>query len=184
MSIRMYLGPMFSGKTSSMLGDIERLNIANIKTLVIKFAGDVRYSEKNEIITHGKKEYTSKNGPIISTTDLADVDKIIENQEIHAIGIDEFQFYKNPQYAIKWANSGIKIFISALDGDYKSDIFLNVAMIFPACDSIKKLHAVCEKCKQLNAIATRRTTEDKDVFIVGGKEMYIPLCRKCASWNI
>ena len=67
MSITCYLGSMFSGKSSQVINEIERYNIAEIKTLMVKYLNDNRYSSQNEIVTHGQRVYSEKNGLIKST---------------------------------------------------------------------------------------------------------------------
>lgn len=183
MSIYAYLGPMYSGKSSSIVSALERHNIADVKTLMIKYKFDTRYSDKNEVITHNKKIYSEDQGLIQATDDLSTLDDYIQKNEIKAIGIDEFQFYKHPEYVIKWANTDrIKIYLAALDGDFMTKIFENVSFILPKCDYIKKLNAVCEKCKSKKGIVTRRTTTDSARVLIGGKDIYTVLCRKCAEW--
>jgi thymidine kinase len=184
MSISLFLGPMYSGKSSSVINELERHNLADIKTLMIKYKFDTRYSMINEIITHNRRKYSEDQGLIQVTDDLSTLDTYILNNEIKVVGIDEFQFYKHPEYVIRWANDyKIKIYLAALDGDFQTQIFENVSFILPKCDYIKKLSAVCEKCKSKKGIVTRRTTNESARVIIGGKESYTALCRKCATWD-
>jgi len=42
--IKLFLGPMFSGKTSALINEIRRQSFAKKQILVIKFSHDNRYS--------------------------------------------------------------------------------------------------------------------------------------------
>lgn len=182
--IKCFLGPMFSGKTSAMLDEIDKANIAGLKTLVIKYAGDNRYcdSGENKIVTHSKREYNS--GRIISTTDLLFIDQIVQKEDIKVIGIDEFQFLHYVSHVVDWAAQGRDVYISALDGDYKKDIFSNVSYILPYTDEVVKLKAVCMKCHTRNsAIFSERLGDEKELIVIGGDDKYIAVCRNCSTKN-
>lgn len=177
--IKVYLGSMFSGKTSEMLDEIDRADIAGLKTLVVKFLGDTRYCDSSEskIVTHSKREYS---GTIVSTANLSDLNDFIQRNDIKVIGIDEFQFMSSPQCIVDWASQDRDVYISALDGDYKQKIFDNVAYILPYSDEITKLRAVCMKCrKRDSAIFSWRISEEKERVVIGGSEKYIAICRHC-----
>jgi len=51
--IHLILGPMFSGKTTELLRQLKRHSIAQHKCLLIKYAGDTRYSIE-AVSTHDK----------------------------------------------------------------------------------------------------------------------------------
>lgn len=68
MSITLYIGPMFSGKSSSIINELEKYNLAQIKTLMVKYINDIRYSDKNEIITHNMRTYSQNNSSIMIET--------------------------------------------------------------------------------------------------------------------
>lgn len=186
MSITLFIGPMFSGKTSSVINELEKYNLAGISTLMIKYSKDIRYSDQNEIITHNNRLYSEKNGNIITLDDLKDASYFIYDMQnnIKAIGIDEFQFYKNHEVVNDWVKLGINIYLSALDGDYQAKIFENISYIIPYCDRIKKLHSICKKCKSFNGIFTSRTISNDQRVVIGGSELYTALCRVCATKKI
>ncbi len=48
----------------------------------------------------------------------------------------------------------------------------------PLCDKIKKLSAICKICGT-NANYTFRTCAGQSQELIGGAEMYMPLCREC-----
>jgi len=55
--------------------------------------------------------------------------------------------------------------------------FGSVLDIIPLADSITKLNARCEICGK-NAYFTLRKTQDKQVELIGGVDVYMPVCRQ------
>ncbi len=177
--LKCFIGCMFAGKTSAMINEIEKANIAGIKTLIIKYEGDNRYcpSTESKLITHNKKEY---DGKVLSAFNLCDIDDYITSAKIQVIGIDEYQFFDGEMYPVKWVNSGCDVYISALDGDYKQKIFENITYILPYCDEIIKLKAVCMKCfKRNSAIFSHRISQNTNRILVGANDEYLAICRNC-----
>jgi len=56
----------------------------------------------------------------------------------------------------------------------------NITELIPLCESVKKLSAICKLCKS-NASFTFRTADRNCHNLIGGAEMYMPLCRDCHS---
>lgn len=56
--------------------------------------------------------------------------------------------------------------------------FPNILTLIPKCEKIKKLTAICKLCKQ-NASFTFRTASKDCTSLIGGENMYMPLCREC-----
>ena len=54
--------------------------------------------------------------------------------------------------------------------------FQNIVSLIPKCEKIKKLSAICKLCKQ-NASFTFRTAPKECASLIGGADMYMPLCR-------
>lgn len=52
--IEVILGPMFSGKTTELIRRITRFQFAKFNCIVFKYAGDVRYSDK-DASTHDQR---------------------------------------------------------------------------------------------------------------------------------
>lgn len=176
--IKCFLGSMFSGKTSAMLDEIDKANIAGLQTLVLKYDGDNRYCNinDNKIVTHSRREFFNPNGRVISVSDLGTVD--VEDAQV--VAIDEFQFMRSPQQVLDWVSQNKDVYISALDGDYKQRIFENVSYIIPHADEIVKLKAVCMNCRTRNsAIFSKRIVKETEQILIGGDDKYIAVCRKC-----
>ena len=68
--------------------------------------------------------------------------------------------------------------VAALDGTFQRKPFGNILLLVPLAEQMTKLSAVCVECGK-EAAFTKRTIESEEVEIIGGEEMYKPLCRGC-----
>ena len=182
--LAMYVGPMYSGKTSKLLELYKQYNFCNIDTLVINFAGDNRYSS-DLLSTHDKCMI-----PCMKANELSQLADITgANLEIlpdyfvkcKVILINEGQFFKD---IIPWVTTAIgpkykkKIHICGLDGDYKRQKFGDWLDLIPLCDKIEKLYSICNDCKYNQAIFSYRLSTETQQTLIGSTN-YIPLCRLC-----
>lgn len=70
------------------------------------------------------------------------------------------------------------VVVAALDGTFERKAFGNIIKLIPLAEKVTKLCAVCVYCTQ-EAAFTRRITESKEIQLIGGAEMYKPVCRSC-----
>ena len=63
------------------------------------------------------------------------------------------------------------------------EAFPAILNLIPKCEKIKKLSAICNLCKQ-EASFTFRTAKKDVMSLIGGADMYMPLCRECHSQDI
>lgn len=163
---------MFSGKTSLLIQRCERYKHAKKNVIVVKYAGDTRYTEKSEICTHAGMKI-----PAYSCSRLSDL-KI--PTDIDVICIDEIQFYPdNIEFCDNMANSGIIVEVAGLDSNYKRDTFSRMGEFLGRADIIEKLTAMCGVCFRDGATFTARITDEEGEEVIGGAETYKAVCRKC-----
>lgn len=94
------------------------------------------------------------------------------------IGIDEGQFFPDLlPICEQFANMGKIVIVAGLDSDFQKKPFGKILDLVSLCDEIVKLSAICACGKE--AIFTKRTSEDKEIVVIGGKEKYTPVCRRC-----
>lgn len=167
------LGPMFSGKSTELLRLVRRSAVAERKVLIIKYLLDTRYSE-TKLVTHAGEHVAEKT---VSVQNIADVLDIIEDYDV--IAIDEGQFFSDLRESCEHIMfMGKNIIVSALDGSYAQEIFTPIAQVIPFADSITKLNAICRYCFD-DAPFTIRLVESSDLQVIGGAEIYAPVCRAC-----
>jgi thymidine kinase len=76
------------------------------------------------------------------------------------------------------ANKEKTVVVSALDGTFERKPFGNIINLIPLAEKVSKLCAVCVYCTN-EAAFTKRIVESKQVELIGGAEMYKPVCRAC-----
>jgi len=95
------------------------------------------------------------------------------------IGIDEGQFFKDiVGFCETAANCGKIVITSALSGTYLREPFNTILELVPKAEKIKTLSAICKGC-MVPAHFTLRTRQTSDLELIGGEDMYMPVCREC-----
>ena len=173
----LFIGPMFSGKTSKILQLYKQLNFCNIKVLVINYEEDKRYHNE-DLSTHDKTMI-----PCISGLTLNEIlcRSNINIDEYNSILIYEGQFFPDLFETVKTLVDVKKknVYICGLDGDYKREKFGSLLDLIPICDNVTKLTSLCVNCKNgTKAIFTHRISSESQQKVIGSSN-YVPLCRKC-----
>ncbi len=170
--IEVIAGSMFSGKTEELIRRLRRAEYAKQKVEIFKPEVDVRYSSDN-IVSHN---YTSiRSTPVTSSTNI-----LLLANDVDVVGIDEAQFFDNGiiDVCISLANNGIRIVVAGLDMDFAGRPFGPMPSLLSVAEYVTKVHAVCMKCGDLAQFSHRKTTED-NIIVLGEKDIYEPICRKC-----
>ena len=169
-----YTGPMFGGKTTALLSDIERFKLQKKHVVAFKPAVDDRYSD-TEIVSHSGWRHaarTVKEGPDILQA-LAD-----SEQSPDVVAVDEAFMVKGVAEVLIWLyRSGISIIVSTLDLTYAGKAFHEVEKLLPWATYVKKCPAVCSECGR-DAYYTHRKQVDasEEEIEIGGAELYEPRC--------
>ena len=167
--INVYSGPMKCGKTQQILNEYKRQLIAGKKVKMFKPAIDTRTSPN--IVA-------SRNGidiPAIPIKRISDIEKY--DADVYCI--DEFQFLTgNVDIIQEMADCGKKFFIAGLNLTSEKKPFGKMADLLCIADNIKMQYAICDNCKNENAIFTYYKG-GKDTKILIGDKQYLSLCRNC-----
>ena len=178
--IDIIIGPMFSGKTSTLVERIDvlqqRTNKSPPNVLIVKSDKDVRYSA-HHIVTH-----TGIHKPCHAVSSLHDVYSTIkEEYDASAIiAIDEAQFFGSElvDFCTRAADEHHKhVIVAGLDGDFMRNKFGFILDMIPVADSVVKLTASCRYCDD-QAVFSLRLTESMEQEQIGGSERYVAVCRK------
>ncbi len=170
--IEVICGSMFSGKTEELIRRLKRAMFARQQVEIFKPAIDTRYSEA-EVVSHDNNSI--KSTPVETSASI-----LLLGSEIDVVGIDEAQFFDEGLIGIcnELANRGVRVIIAGLDMDYKGVPFGPIPGLCAIADEVTKVHAICVKCGDLAYISHRTVADDKRVLL-GEKEEYEPLCRRC-----
>ena len=82
------------------------------------------------------------------------------------------------EVANQLANSGKRVIIAGLDMDFRGLPFAPMDRLMAIAEYVTKVHAVCMGCGDV-ATYTHRRTKSKKTVVLGEKDVYDALCRKC-----
>jgi len=181
-SIDVITGPMYCGKTTEIMRRLVIYHEMDMRVLYVNTKLDTRtetaFSSHNKTI--GAVPFDT-----LKVTDLKECD--IRHYDV--IAIDEAQFFDHLKDTIlNWTEKEGKIVIVAgLNGDYQRKPFGELNDLFPYCDTITKLTPFCMLCKRNRGACqtispaqfSKRLVASDEEVLIGGKDMYIPVCRKC-----
>jgi thymidine kinase len=192
--LELFIGPMFSGKTSSILEVYKKCKFCNIPVTIINHTIDIRYHntmvsthdqimapclqacELNDIWTKNGYEKTGEKKDLWAHNAVRDSDVILINEgqffhDLYDVVVDMLAHKK-------------KIYICGLDGDFERKKFGQILDLIPLCDKVTKLTSLCSQCKDgTPGIFSMRLTNEKQQTLVGS-DNYIPVCRKCYEQNL
>ncbi|MFN0204209.1 MAG: thymidine kinase [Bacteroidia bacterium] len=170
--VEIICGSMFSGKTEELIRRLRRAQIANLKVEIFKPALDTRYSE-TEIVSHNQNTIPSR--PVQKAVDIL---TLVGDEKV--IGIDEAQFFDEEIVAVvqELANRGARVVVAGLDMDYLGRPFGQMPALLANAEFITKVHAICQRCGSL-ANHSHRIAKEESQVLLGEKDSYEALCRKC-----
>ena len=170
---RMYVGPMFGGKTTRMLSQLERYRYQNEDVHLFKPCVDRRY-DNHKVVTHtGLKSdamLVSKGENIISSIIR------LNGSEPCVVAVDEAFMIPGSGEALRWlfVNGGHTVLISSLQLSSDGTPYKEVAEMFPYATHVEVCPAVCPITRK-DAYYTEKIGGRSDHGIeVGGADMYQP----------
>ena len=180
-SVDLYIGPMFSGKSTMLIRMANNYKSIGKNILAINNTKDTRYNN-GKITTHDNNSIDC-----IMLNKLSDIfsnDKCQEKyKNADIILIEELQFFEDENIVdfITTAADidGKKVIASGLDGDYNRQPFSNIVKLISYADNVTKLKGFCKMCNDGTlSIFTKRLVESNSNILVGGSDMYMSVCRK------
>lgn len=170
--VQVVCGPMFSGKTKTLISLISDYLKDRKKVVVFKPKLDDRYAEES-IVSHDKDEAQA-----FSVTRPAEMLDLFHRADV--IAIDEVQFFDESIVGVceTIADYGKIVVVAGLDLDYLGRPFGSMPQLMSVADEIIKLNSVCTFCSG-RARFSHRISKDQGVVVLGEKDKYVPLCRSC-----
>jgi thymidine kinase len=177
MSLELYIGPMFAGKSSSIITILRRNRFIQRPTLCITNSMDKRYTMESKVVSHDRDSYAA-----IAVSTLL---PLLESQEFHqakCIIIDEAQFFTDlKDFVVTAVDTYEKdIICVGLDGDSERNPFGQIIDLVPYADNIRKFKAYCTQCADgtHGIFSYRRAWAPQTQISVGNEDQYEALCRK------
>ncbi|XP_057792948.1 LOW QUALITY PROTEIN: thymidine kinase a [Salvia miltiorrhiza] len=173
--VHVIVGPMFAGKSTALLRRVTAESDSGRAVAMIKSSKDTRYAV-DAVVTHDGTKF-----PCWPLPDLLSFKREIgaeAYQKLDVIGIDEAQFFGDLyDFCCEAADlDGKTVVVAGLDGDYLRRSFGSVLDIIPLADTVTKLTARCELCGK-RAFFTLRKTGELQTELIGGADVYMPVCR-------
>ncbi len=170
--IEVVCGSMFSGKTEELIRRLKRARIAKQKVEIFKSRVDTRYSESN-VISHD--EHIIHSTPVETAAAI-----LLMTSDVEVVGIDEAQFFDMGLIEVcnLLASRGVRVIVAGLDMDYLGRPFGPIPGIMATAEYVTKVHAICVRCGELANHSYRISDLDK-LVVLGEKDVYEPLCRRC-----
>ena len=127
--IHLTIGPVLSGKTTELIRLLNRHKIAGSNPV---------------LITPNNKDLKTKNVKFdkIETEKLPPIEDL---EKYRIIGVDEAHRFNNiAEWADRLANDGKLVIVAALESDPERKTYSNITRLFPLCERVQKLTAVCQ----------------------------------------
>jgi len=183
--IKMYIGPMFSSKSTLLVMTARRLEAAGCPYLLLSSRMDTRPGEE-VVATHSGMRVECRHVQCL----MEEVP--LEGVYVHTIMLDESQFTDAANdllpFALKCVRGGHcqELILVGLDSTFDRKTWPWVTELAPYARKIKKLSALCSVCHQpANASALRnqqdveRARESGSSVLVGTANEYMAVCNRC-----
>jgi len=169
-----YMGPMFSGKTSRLLMKLDRYKFRNKKVVLFKPTMDDRYGHE-VVVTH-----TGLSQSAVCVSHASDLLKYLADvPEQDVVAVDEAFMIKGiADVLIYLYKLGVTIVVSTLDLSATCKPFMNVRDLLVWATCVEKCSAVCNVCG-CDAHYTYRKQVSDDEIQVGGADLYEARCFTC-----
>jgi thymidine kinase len=174
-------GPMYSGKTTTLLRHYECCKVAGRKVTLLKPVKDTRHGDNGLVQTHSGAQHEGCRAASIRE----EMDTL---RKMDAVFIDELQFFERLDAwtgVSELLEQGVDVYVAGLDGTYERQPFDQVLMLIPYAHQVTKLVAVCGFCKNAEAPYTyyaKRSDNDKrciDWQVHVGNDGYTAACEDC-----
>ena len=170
--INLFIGPIFSGKSTRLKNSIEKLKNQNFKTILVTYNNKNYIKEEGKLITH---DLTKEKALLCEN--LTEI--FIELINYDVIGIDEGQFFSDLlNICDALSRLGKIIFVSALSSNDKMKPYDNVSKLIPFVDKIKLMKTYCFFCHK-QAGFNLKVNKSKRKFSERNNEDYKPVCKNC-----
>jgi len=182
--LKLYIGPMFSGKSNALIEEYKRFSQITNNIIVINHKLDsIRYSSE-KITTHDGKEINA-----ISLENLSDLNDNYLYQQADVVLIDEAQFFNDlydfvyKQLFNNQINSRKYFIVSGLSSDFNMKPIGHIVSLIAIADEIVKLKAYCVYCRNgtlasFTSLKIPIEQSSKGNIIIGKSDTYAAVCRK------
>lgn len=172
------VGPMFSGKSTRLLQEVNRRIRQGKRCAVFKPKIDNRYSD-SQIVSH--------DGDALSAVAIETGDDVIEyivGNTVDVVAVDEAFMIPGVSAALAAAYlSGHEVIAASIDISYAGKILPEISKIVTWATSVVKCTSVCEVCKKDARFTHKKNVNQvENEIVIGGEDLYEPRCRQHFPW--
>lgn len=175
--INTYVGPMFSGKSDSLITIYN--NIWN-KSIVMAFKPKQDSRDENYI----KSKNSDVKIPAVYIKDLSEIPGYVIGKNIHTVFIDEAQFLEGDVKTLVELSVlyDIDFYIAGLNMTSEQKEFGLMPNILAVSDSIDVIRGFCVECNKPSVYTYHEGKKTGDVLV--GDKGYTSLCPACLKKKI
>lgn len=178
-SITAIVGPMCGGKTTRLITELRKNRIVGRRVILIRHPLDNRYDVRNKVVTH---DGASESGFVsLSPDSLFSCGVSLEDLQTSydVVCIDEGQFYSDVDiFCEALANIGLKVYVSALLGDFRREPFYNISRLIVLAEKIVHVKAIDRHTGEDASFTMKRHSVTSAVIEVGGLDLYDAVGRR------
>jgi thymidine kinase len=188
--LTVYFGPMYSGKTTALIDDMHRCEIAGLRSVLFKPKIDDR-GEGVEVV-RSRLNLCREAVPVSIENPAEILAKLPKNVDV--VGIDEVQFMSTEIVAVisdLIKGGKIRVSVAGLPTDFRGEPFGAMPILMAKADRLVQSTAVCtfrengsRRTCVIPATRTQRLINgqpaswDSPIIQVGNTELYEARCRR------
>jgi thymidine kinase len=173
----LFCGPMFSGKTETLLRLAEDAATSGRRVTVLKPSIDFR--NPGEVVSHAGTRHRA-----VEVSSASEISAAVIGADV--VAADEVQFFDDAaiETLCHLARLGTPVIAAGLDFDYRAIPFRAIETLKMAASQVQTLKGVCSSCGK-EATLTQRLVQglpadpNGPTVLVGGAETYQPRCADC-----
>lgn len=176
--LTVYAGPMYAGKTTALIAELETNVEDNKKVLVIKPTIDNRYATE-DVVSHDGISLNKQTGHKVRCLAVNEQLYLSELDEVDVLLIDEAQFFNDLCYKSIpiYLENGIDVVAVGLDMDSEGKGFGSMPYLLERANNIYKLSGICSVCGDEATRTFRKfTASSSSQVLIGGNETYESRC--------
>jgi|LSPZ01.1.fsa_nt_gi thymidine kinase len=170
--ITLLLGPMYSGKTTSLLNKARKIHLSKKPYIIIRPKIDTKADWTHNFV----------NTDDLKVEVLEEINKLQKPLSYKYIFIDEGQFIKNLARDCIWLSmKGVEVYIAALNGDANQKGWKEIDLLFHHCSQIEFNTAICHFCGEDSEYSWFLGGKKDKIIIDSNDGKYISVCSSCLN---
>jgi thymidine kinase len=177
-TLTVYAGPMYAGKTTALIAELEDSLESGSNVLVVKPSIDNRYSDE-DIVSHDGVSLQKVTGHKVKRLPVDGKLTLEDLQNVDVLLIDEAQFFIDLcEYGVPvYLEHGVDVVAVGLDMDSEGKPFGSMPFLLSLANNVYKLSGVCSVCGDEATRTFRKlSARSSDQVLIGGAETYEPRC--------